>query len=439
MINSKDIKHSALSVTGKYSLSELQKWYYDLLSSTEVKIDKVDLNELIDWDITDLGQIKHESGKFFSVDGYEIRLQDPANCTTWQQPAINQNEIGILGFLCCRIAGVLHFLVQAKVEPGNINYLQLSPTVQATRSNYTKVHRGENVKFLSYFFDNNALIDRLQTEQGGRFFRKLNRNVIVHTNDNITEPANFRWMTLAQIDHFLKSDNKVNMDTRTVLSHLSSIGQKYVDLQLELNFLNNQRFVNHVEISPKSLYDLTDWRLIEGEITRPDEKYFKIIGASVQIDGREVSSWSQPMIKPSKVGICGLLIREVENEIQVLVQAKFEFGLVNKVEFSPTVQSLIGGRQLAVNNLIPFIDYFTSEKKNVEVIYKGMQSEEGGRFFQEENQNQILKVDDTFDHDQKRFRWVEFSKLSSMASMGCIANIQLRNLLLILWFYQLKK
>ena len=32
--------------------------------------------------------------------------------------------------------------MQAKVEPGNINSIQLSPTLQATRSNYTKAHGG---------------------------------------------------------------------------------------------------------------------------------------------------------------------------------------------------------------------------------------------------------------------------------------------------------
>ena len=46
---------------------------------------------------------------------------------------------------------MLHCLMQAKMEPGNVNPLQLSPTVQATRSNYTQVHRGTGTRYLEYF------------------------------------------------------------------------------------------------------------------------------------------------------------------------------------------------------------------------------------------------------------------------------------------------
>ena len=145
------------------------------------------------------------------------------------------------------------------------------------------------------------------------------------------------------------------------------------------------------------------------------------------------------MIKPSSIGICGLIIRENDKKTQVLIQSKFEFGLTNKVEFSPTVQSLTGGRQIAVNNSIPFIEYFTSGKSDVRVIYKGMQSEEGGRFFQEANQNLIIKINGTLNDDIEGFRWIDLEILFGLISIGGIANIQLRNLVLILWLHELRK
>ena len=37
------------------------------------------------------------------------------------------------------------YLLQAKVEPGNINKIQISPTVQATRSNYLRIHGGKTI------------------------------------------------------------------------------------------------------------------------------------------------------------------------------------------------------------------------------------------------------------------------------------------------------
>lgn len=40
---------------------------------------------------------------------------------TGEQPIIIQPEIGYLGIICREINGVLHFLMQAKIESGNVN------------------------------------------------------------------------------------------------------------------------------------------------------------------------------------------------------------------------------------------------------------------------------------------------------------------------------
>ena len=58
---------------------------------------------------------------------------DSSRKISWDQPIIDQPEIGFLGILCKEIKGSLHFLLQAKIEPGNKNFVQLSPTLQATR------------------------------------------------------------------------------------------------------------------------------------------------------------------------------------------------------------------------------------------------------------------------------------------------------------------
>jgi oxidase EvaA len=88
------------------------------------------------------GNISHETGRFFSVIGLQARHRFNHSEITWDQPMIEQPEIGILGILAKSINGVLHFCLQAKEEPGNIGAAQLSPTVQATYSNYTGVHGG---------------------------------------------------------------------------------------------------------------------------------------------------------------------------------------------------------------------------------------------------------------------------------------------------------
>jgi len=143
------------------------------------------------------------------------------NLSEWEQPIINQPEIGYLGFITKEFDGILHFLVQAKIEPGNVNNVQLSPTLQATRSNYTQVHNGKAPRYLEYFRDRNrctVLLDQLQSEQGARFLHKRNRNIIVQTEENVEIHDDFIWLTLGQIKKLIQYDNLVNMDTRTVIS-----------------------------------------------------------------------------------------------------------------------------------------------------------------------------------------------------------------------------
>lgn len=43
--------------------------------------------------------------------------------------------------------------MQAKIEPGNVNRIQISPTIQATKSNFMQTHGGKAPAYLEYFSD----------------------------------------------------------------------------------------------------------------------------------------------------------------------------------------------------------------------------------------------------------------------------------------------
>ena len=67
------------------------------------------------------------------------------------------------------------------MEPGNVNLVQLSPTLQATKSNYTQVHRGKLPLYYEYFEGSprgTVVVDQLQSEQGARYLNKRNRTVL---------------------------------------------------------------------------------------------------------------------------------------------------------------------------------------------------------------------------------------------------------------------
>ena len=103
----------------------------------------------------------------------QLIIRSNENIDNYDQPLIVQDEIGILGFIVKKIDGILYFLVQAKIEPGNINIIQLSPTLQATKSNYQLKHGGGEPDYMHYFFNvskENLLFDVLLSEEGTRFF-----------------------------------------------------------------------------------------------------------------------------------------------------------------------------------------------------------------------------------------------------------------------------
>ena len=212
---------SALSKDGEYkTTSGVFNWLSDQNGDVEVNVSPCPLKDIDGWVFDEVkGLIRHVSDKFFTIEGIKVN----SNCLVkeeWQQPIIVQPEIGFLGIITKEFNGVLHFLLQAKIEPGNINYVQLSPTLQATRSNYTQVHKGREPLYLDYFRNAKSeqiLVDQLQSEQGGRFLRKRNRNIIIKIDEDIGPQEQFIWLTLGQIKQLMQLDNLVNMDTRSVI------------------------------------------------------------------------------------------------------------------------------------------------------------------------------------------------------------------------------
>ncbi|MBR2630188.1 MAG: NDP-hexose 2,3-dehydratase family protein, partial [Bacteroidaceae bacterium] len=114
---------------------------------------------------------------------------------------------------------------QAKVEAGNLDLIELAPTVSC--SNYEYVKTKQNRPFLfDEVFDGNShiLFDSLQSEEGGRFYEIQNRNMIVEIPESkkFELPFNYAWMTLAQMKEFMRY-GKFNIEARSIISGISFI------------------------------------------------------------------------------------------------------------------------------------------------------------------------------------------------------------------------
>ena len=171
------------------------KWLYNQRKKHFLKVKKINLLKLRKWKFNKK-EIYHESKKFFKIVGVRIQSNFYKK-KNWDQPIIVQNEIGILGVI--KNTKTNKYLLQAKVEPGNINKIQISPTVQATRSNYSRIHGGKNIPYLKYFRKKNKNFS-LQTEQAFRYFNKKNSNIVSYVSKKIDLDDRFRWFSKKEIN-----------------------------------------------------------------------------------------------------------------------------------------------------------------------------------------------------------------------------------------------
>ena len=192
--------------------SNLIIWLNKQRNIQKINVTKIKLSSLKKWKFTKK-EIFHTSKKFFKIIG--IRVVSNFYKTNWDQPIIFQNEIGILGII--KNSKTKKYLLQAKVEPGNINKIQISPSVQATKSNYTRVHGGKVIPYLNYFKEKNKNFS-LQSEQAFRYFNKLNSNIIALVSKKLVLDKSFRWFSKKELINLLKKKNLINMDTLSVFS-----------------------------------------------------------------------------------------------------------------------------------------------------------------------------------------------------------------------------
>jgi oxidase EvaA len=431
---------AALRVAGAdISTVDSVRWLSRRGEAHDYRVDRIPFGELDGWAFQpDTGNLGHHTGRFFTVEGLDISVAEDGR--SWQQPIIVQPEIGILGILAKEFDGVLHFLMQAKMEPGNSPLFQLSPTVQATRSNFNRVHQGAGVRYLEYFTDaslGRPIVDTTQSEHGSWFYRKSNRNMIVEVSGDVPTHEDFRWLTLGQIAELLHHDNLVNMDSRTVLACAPGArpeaGVRHPDTEV-LSWFTAEKSRYDIQVSRKPLTEVEGWVRGDSVIERPDGRFFRVMAVSAHTSSREVSSWTQPMIEPVGVGVAAFLVRSFHGVPHLLVHARVEGGFLDVVELGPTVQYTPEHyTHLRGPDRPPFHDLVVDAPPS-RIRYEGIHSEEGGRFFHAKTRYLFLDADE---HEAPAdppggYRWMTPGQLSSLVRHGHYVNVQARSLLALL-------
>lgn len=436
---------------------EILSWVERKNRETHVDIKKIPMGEMTDWFYSrEEGVLRNQRGSFFKVSGF--RAYEGETLVS-EQPIILQPENGYLGIICKEIDGVLHFLMQAKIEPGNLNKIQLSPTIQATKSNFTQAHGGRKPAYLDYFLNAGRyeiILDQLQSEQSARFLKKRNRNILIRVEEEVERLESHRWMTLGQIKELMcRYDNLVNMDTRTVLSGIpfgiltagearsSGLADCFSELPLYRSifegngrhdlpdvyqYINNYKMFTQPRHELVPLHELNGWRMDENGVFPAEGGGFQVICCQIEIEGREVRRWSQPLFEATGISTFGLVCCDIDGVRHFLVRAIPEPGCFDGIELGPSIQldaAADSGTRDSVERLL--------DSPDAEVLCDVLLSEEGGRFYHEQNRNVLLRVSRRqLGELPEGCFLLDYLTLNRLCQVNNCLNIQLRNLLSLL-------
>jgi oxidase EvaA len=208
--------------------AELLDWLKARRKDVPFSAELIPLREVANWHQADNGNIYSATGQFFRIEGVRVRSAPGLReISGWDQPIFTQSDGGILALLCRETPGQgVEFLLQAKADPGNIGYLQFCPTIQSTWENIRGLKDAKRAPFAECLdaSENIRLIYRSKhNEEGSRFWRKSNENMILFVEDAgqlAINDSTHRWASLSQIKEMMLLDNIVGPYVRTVLAPL---------------------------------------------------------------------------------------------------------------------------------------------------------------------------------------------------------------------------
>lgn len=355
-----------------------------------------------DWLLTK-SNLEHKTKRYFSIEIVE-------SCGI-EHIYINQPEVGILGIVIVSDGPEKKWLLQIKPEPGNVGIVQFAPTVQATKSNYERVHNGKNTQYLDIFFDNKdkLLTDVYGSEQGDRFINKFNRNIKINLIDkekNFQLKNQFKFFNREEIKIMLGMDYLLNTDARSVIASGSweilsecrekmFLGCSYSLLNLDkaLNVSMQKKSSRNLERARALLKSMFCYHSVSTKIVPwSQSKIFtltengiyrrggeKVVGFyNCILPSREIGEWQQPLLEKDNVALYWVPIKIIDGVAMLGVRAKKEIGFLGRAEFSVVIhQEYPNFKELKLAML--------DKDKFGDILLSIRQSDEGGRFWKNES------------------------------------------------------
>jgi len=184
----------------------------------------INLNECKDWYLDKNNNLYHKTQQFFKIKGVETKGASGREVNSWTQPILTQKHGGVLAFISRQTKKFgTQFLIDAKIEPGDDSIIKISPSFQATQSNMNRAHGGKRPNFYDIVIQHKGaelIYYTIHNEEGARFWKKSNWNVIVNLKDPYDKRIkgeNYRWVSLKQLKKLALRNSCVNPFVKTIL------------------------------------------------------------------------------------------------------------------------------------------------------------------------------------------------------------------------------
>ena len=205
-------------------IKPILKWINERQKKVKSSSKLINLNNCDGWSFDKNSNLHHRSGQFFKVKGVETKGASGREVQSWTQPILTQKHGGVLAFITRQTKKYgTEFLLEAKIEPGDDSLIKITPSFQATQSNMNRAHGGKLPRFYDIVIKQKGvklIYYTVHNEEGARFWKKSNWNVIVKLNnpyDKRIKGKNYKWASFSQIKKLSLKDRCVNPFVKTIL------------------------------------------------------------------------------------------------------------------------------------------------------------------------------------------------------------------------------
>lgn len=404
------------------SSSDLQSYLDEIIQTSDFDLQKINLSEQDHWSVKD-GILSHFSNGFFQVAGAINRH------TKEEHLVLFQPQSALTGLALFKDGRDVYLLLQARIEPGNSNVGQYGPTIQSTPANYLQMHGGKKTSYVELFTSFNPIVNALgnniQLDLGKRYFQKNKVHSYLGLSKLIETEETMIWVPLRVISEVITKGNFLNADLRSLISvfdwDLLIDGEIDPRSVIEPNARKDDDALFSANLLGKDEWQLTGidrlkgWEIQNSGVVDVSESGVWVDMYKTSCGSREVKEWSQPLFSCSNRGIVVLLMRKTQGRHEFLLSIQSEFGISGEMAVLPT-----------------FVIYPEENRKNKSRLFQGgtlvaemIQSEEGGRFYKNENIYQVILVEGDIEIEPNQ-RWVTVDTLKSLLKSSCRAGFQLR-------------